>query len=223
VPYIGSSAYVTDRSLEALFDANDVRYSAFFTRSYSLGELVSRKLRHSLAYNVTETDPITTDVVPVPASGEQLSETASLRYAEVVLNKAEAEACLGDIPAATATIRTLLAARYTVLPAIPSEQEALISFIREERRKELCFEGHRWFDLRRYAVNSVLPQPTEIVHEYLDLQNTTVSIMGKYTLRPYTDATKGSWIFPVPDAVLDYCFPNITNHDREAGVVKTVY
>lgn len=28
----------------------------------------------------------------------------------------------------------------------------LLDFIREERRRELCFENHRWFDLRRYGM-----------------------------------------------------------------------
>ncbi|WP_065219208.1 MULTISPECIES: RagB/SusD family nutrient uptake outer membrane protein [Butyricimonas] len=30
----------------------------------------------------------------------------------------------------------------------------LLEFIKEERRRELCFEGHRWFDLRRYGMPS---------------------------------------------------------------------
>ncbi len=28
----------------------------------------------------------------------------------------------------------------------------LLDFVREERRRELCFENHRWFDLRRYGM-----------------------------------------------------------------------
>ena len=36
-----------------------------------------------------------------------------------------------------------------------SDVEALIEAIRTERRKELCFEGHRWFDLRRYEMPSI--------------------------------------------------------------------
>lgn len=28
----------------------------------------------------------------------------------------------------------------------------LLKFVREERRRELCFESHRWFDLRRYGM-----------------------------------------------------------------------
>ena len=32
--------------------------------------------------------------------------------------------------------------------------EQLLDFIRAERRRELCFEGFRWFDLRRYGMPS---------------------------------------------------------------------
>ena len=37
--------------------------------------------------------------------------------------------------------------------------QALLDAIRLERRKELCFEGHRWFDLRRQGM-------PEIKHTY---------------------------------------------------------
>lgn len=40
----------------------------------------------------------------------------------------------------------------------------LISFVRKERRRELCFENHRWFDLRRYGMN-------EITHIWYDQSN----------------------------------------------------
>ena len=33
--------------------------------------------------------------------------------------------------------------------------EELLEQIRLERRKELCFEGHRWFDLRRYGMPKI--------------------------------------------------------------------
>ena len=32
------------------------------------------------------------------------------------------------------------------------DQNTVIEEVRKERRRELCIEGHRWFDLRRYAV-----------------------------------------------------------------------
>ena len=39
--------------------------------------------------------------------------------------------------------------------------EKLVEEIRLERRKELCFEGHRWFDLRRTT------RP-EVIKNYMD-------------------------------------------------------
>ena len=33
--------------------------------------------------------------------------------------------------------------------------DELVTFTREERRRELCFENHRWFDLRRYGMPEI--------------------------------------------------------------------
>ena len=32
------------------------------------------------------------------------------------------------------------------------DPDELVAFVRDERRRELCFENHRWFDLRRYGM-----------------------------------------------------------------------
>ena len=45
-----------------------------------------------------------------------------------------------------------------------SDPDKLISFVRDERRRELCFEHHRWFDLRRYGMD-------EIKHVWYDESN----------------------------------------------------
>ena len=221
LPIMYGASYSVSSELEQMFDDNDMRYSAFFTRSYGEGLLVSRKNRQVL-YNVSETDPVTGAPVPVAAGGASFNESSSLRYAEVLLNKAEAQACLGDAAAAT-TIAPLLDARYLVPPTVPSGGEQLITFIRNERRKELCFEGHRWFDLRRYAVNKVAPYTTQIRHDYTVIENDVATTPGYYTLASYSEATRGSWMLPVPDEVLDFNFPNITNPDRKAGVSLTNY
>lgn len=34
-------------------------------------------------------------------------------------------------------------------------QDELIEFVRDERRRELCFEGQRWFDLRRWGMPAI--------------------------------------------------------------------
>lgn len=33
-----------------------------------------------------------------------------------------------------------------------ADPDELVNFVRDERRRELCFENHRWFDLRRYGM-----------------------------------------------------------------------
>jgi tetratricopeptide (TPR) repeat protein len=223
VPRMSGTAYSVTPELGDLFDDNDCRYSAWFTRSYGVAELVCRKVRQPLPTNVVETDPVTgNSVFIVPTQGDPFSETASFRYAEVVLNKAEAQACIGNGNVVN-TLTAFLTTRYKVPPIIPTQKDELIQFIRTERMKELCYEGHRWFDLRRYAVNTVLPYTKEIVHDHYQIVNNTASLLCKYTLKPYGEESKGSWIYPIPESVMDYCFPNITNFDRTTGVVQTNY
>ena len=48
-----------------------------------------------------------------------------------------------------------------------SNADELIKFARDERRRELCFENHRWFDLRRYGM-------PEIKHTWYDKSGETV-------------------------------------------------
>lgn len=71
-----------------------------------------------------------------------------LRAAEVLLNKAEAQFELNQTANALATLNTLRDARYTSYTGGESGQ-ALEDAIQYERRVELSFEGHRFFDLKR--------------------------------------------------------------------------
>lgn len=83
-----------------------------------------------------------------------------LRLSEAYLNYAEAMAMLGDDKTGEATwaLNTLREKRYgeeDFEEVSPTDSNTLIEFIREERRRELCFEGHRWFDLRRWGMPSI--------------------------------------------------------------------
>lgn len=228
-----AESYGTANALQALFDNTDMRSSAFFTESCQFyanaaspkNVWMGRKAGSSADSN--ERDPIsgTNPFNAAPAGGELFGEAVSIRYAEVVLNKAEALACAGQIAPATTAMQGFLATRYTTPPAIPADRAGLIAFIRTERQKELCFEGHRWFDLRRYAVNSVAPVATTIEHEYLQIINSSAARppLGKYTLAPYSAATRGSWMLPIPAEAVDYSYPLIENFSRTAGVTQTIY
>lgn len=72
------------------------------------------------------------------------------RVAEMYLIRAEANALAtgGDV-AANADLSALKSARILNYVHTPLTGAALISEIAAERRRELSFEGHRWFDLKR--------------------------------------------------------------------------
>lgn len=124
-----------------------------------------------------------------------------LRAAEVYLNKAEAEAMLNQ-PEAANTLKALMDKRYAdhKYPSVDGlNGKSMIDFIREERRKELSFEGHRWFDLRRYAVSSKYPEKRSISHA---VYRSATSYGEKapldriYTLKPYGE--DNAWVLPIP-------------------------
>ena len=72
-----------------------------------------------------------------------------LRLADILLLKAEAHAALGQVQEA-ATLVNQVRARVKLAPIATSlSQEAMKEAVLKERRLELAFEGHRWFDLVR--------------------------------------------------------------------------
>lgn len=219
---VKADAYCVDDELFALFTEDDVRLSAFFALSYELNEPMVRKFRPLLGATITETDPLNGDVIHSNIEPAEFSECGVLRAAEVVLNKAEAQACAGNAEAVV-TITEFVNTRYATPPAVPSGGNALIEFIRNERRKELCFEGHRWFDLRRYAVNTAYPQTTAITHEYYGTVANATLIRGSYILEPYSETTKGNWVLPIPPGEIDFNWPQITDLDRTVGVTHITY
>lgn len=124
-----------------------------------------------------------------------------IRNAEVYLNKAEAEAML-DKAEAVSTIKTLLEKRFKGrnIPAIDRLQgKELVDFIRDERRRELCFEAHRWFDLRRYAVSPKYPEKKSIKHTTYDKNSV---LEGNYVLQPYGEDP--AWVLPIPGYEIIY-------------------
>jgi hypothetical protein len=72
------------------------------------------------------------------------------RYGEILLNYAEAKFELGDEETAREYIN-LIRARVN-MPPVTSSGIDLRDRIRHERRIELAFEGHRFFDVRRWKI-----------------------------------------------------------------------
>ena len=96
---------------------------------------------------------------------QRISDAFTLRLAEAYLNKAEACAMqAGKEADACEALNELRANRISGYEDETYTGEGLVSEVRNERRKELCFEGQRWFDLRRYAVNVQYPYKRKITH-----------------------------------------------------------
>jgi hypothetical protein len=70
------------------------------------------------------------------------------RLADILLLKAEALNELGDV-AGAAELVNQVRARVDLDPVTATAQEDMRVAIAKERRLELAFEGHRWFDLKR--------------------------------------------------------------------------
>lgn len=89
----------------------------------------------------------------------------SLRLSEAYLNLCEAKAMIykttGDASARDRVLEMLNTLRINRFTSDAYEKKnftdanELLNFIKEERRRELCFEDHRWFDLRRWGMPSI--------------------------------------------------------------------
>lgn len=89
------------------------------------------------------------------ASGSLNDFGRSMRLSEAYLNYAEARVMGGHPEDAVDPINQLRKYRFAPADYVPVQDlsgEAGKQFVRDERRRELCFESHRWFDLRRWGM-----------------------------------------------------------------------
>jgi hypothetical protein len=94
-------------------------------------------------------------VESIPPSGSTVKPTNPwifFRYAEVLLNYAEAEFELGHEDVARQYINMVRARPSVNMPPVTDAGEALPARIQNERRVEFAFEGLRFFDVRRWKI-----------------------------------------------------------------------
>lgn len=126
--------YVSDE-LAAAFKDNDLRKSTYIKESGN--GFCYRKIYWGRAH---------------AGDASRVSDNCLFRTAEAYLNLAEAAAFDNDEVTAREVLGQLQAKRFSTKPIISESGEELIRLIQEERRLELCLEGHRWFDMRRYTL-----------------------------------------------------------------------
>ena len=120
----------------------------------------------------------------------------AIRTVEAYLNRAEAYAMKGgeNLQDAIDDINMIRRNRFTpetYKDLTAGTQEDVITDVRDERRMELCFEGHRWFDLRRWDRPS-------ITHTFTpDIENP--DIVETYVLEENDPA----YTLPIPEEVYE--------------------
>lgn len=131
------------------FDLTDLRKTSYTTPEYISAAKVFLDDSY-LAQGKLDANPETGVL-----EGTEINFGMMMRLSEAYLNYAEACAMSGRESEALVKIKELREHRYksgsneVEMPNLTGEK--LVQYIRNERRKELCFEGHRWFDLRRYG------------------------------------------------------------------------
>jgi hypothetical protein len=95
-----------------------------------------------------------------PGSGgiAQLNDVKIFRSVEMYFIKAEVFADASNFPAVAAQLQLVNNARFVAgtapVIAVPANQAAAFAEILKQRRIELCFEGHRYLDLKRLGVKA---------------------------------------------------------------------
>jgi len=86
--------------------------------------------------------------------------TVVLRWPELYLNRAEARYQMGNEPGAWADLNVIRTARIIgFTPGTPLTGQALLDEILKQRLLEYAFEGHRFFDLKRYGLPIIKSSP----------------------------------------------------------------
>lgn len=198
----GAGDFCVTRDLYELYDQeNDKRYAVFFKLNSvtdSIG-LSSKYERGSFRSHI--------------------SDAFTLRMAEAYLNKAEACAMMPEREAeANEVLAELRRNRIVGYEHTPLTGRELVDQVRLERRKELCFEGHRWFDLRRYSVCKTYPYKREIVH-VLNVCGDNIDYL--YTRLYVLEKDDYAYVFRIPKSTIDFDeVPMVDNYREERDYVE---
>ncbi|TAH22552.1 MAG: RagB/SusD family nutrient uptake outer membrane protein [Cytophagales bacterium] len=90
-----------------------------------------------------------------------LDNVPVIRVSEVILNRAEALAMQGNAAAALTDLNRIRT--RAGLAESTASGTALLEEILKQRRVELAFEGHRWFDLKRLGRDIVKAAPAQTI------------------------------------------------------------
>lgn len=169
--------YLPAIALLDLYDKEkDVRFDAFFKEGVSIPP-IDREVTVLVKYHHDNPH----------FSQRGMNQMKVFRVSEAYLVRMEAMAHLGDEEQANKDLAALRAARIENYSHTALSGDALMQAIFDERRKELAFEGMRWFDLKRRGEGfRRRPQPGT----------------GPFNnLRVESDSYR--WVWPIPQGEID--------------------
>jgi hypothetical protein len=182
-------------------------------------------LRRSYLFDDTRNQERSVSVKEGNDNNDRVCSMGLLRLADIYLVRAEAYAMDDQEQKAVLDMETLLSKRYAdQVPLIDAQGEELVNFIRDDRRKELCFEGNRWFDLRRYAVCEKYPFTKIIRHPAYQFSGDPYVnvLLGHSTLNEY--GNEPAYVLPIPPSVIMFnkgsMIQNPSRSDRSINLKK---
>jgi starch-binding outer membrane protein, SusD/RagB family len=124
-------------------------------------------------------------ITPVQTGGDSRANWKVVRYADVLLMLAEAMNENGKTPEAHNPLN-MVRVRAGLSPLSNLTQAQLRDSIAQERRFELAFEGHRWFDLVRTgkALSALAPVGMKDYMTVFPVPLSQVKVMNNLTLFP---------------------------------------
>ena len=174
--------YCVTQELYELFSEFDARRNAFFSKN-SLSDSIGLTNKYERTNEANH-----------------VSDGFTLRTAEAYLNLAEALVMQGKEAEANSVLHQLQ--RQRIDDKLDDRTgEELVNEIRNERRRELCFEGHRWFDLRRYSVLEKHPLHKTVVHAFNAYTEQNSFLTTHLFTLPSGDA---AYTFSLPESFISF-------------------
>ncbi len=156
------TTYTTLRDINSTVTAGwgDVVPTADFLAQFEAGDV--RRALYQEGTNGRGARNIETTKFMGKGGQVNLDNIPLIRASELHLNRAEANARLDNLPAALLELNQLRA-RAGLGASTAVTKDEIIAAIAKERRIELAFEGHRWFDLKRVG-SDIVKLPLTVPH-----------------------------------------------------------
>lgn len=148
----------------------------------------------------------------IPPTGGTVAPTTPwilFRYAEILLNYAEAQFMLGEEETAREYLNMVRSRTSVNMPDVTESGEELLQRIRHERRIELVFEGHRYFDVRRWKIADET-ESEDLMGIDIEKNGATKTYSPvMLTQRVWTD---NLYLLPIPRAEIDRSLNSLTQN-----------